>query len=384
MIPYGRQDIAEEDISAVVAALRSDLITQGPCVPQFETTVAAYCGAREAVAVNSATSALHIACLALDLGPGDILWTSPITFVASANAGLYCGAEVDFVDVDRRTYNMCPARLEEKLIAAKKAGRLPKVVMPVHLAGQSCDMAAIAKLAQTYGFRVIEDASHAIGGRYDGRPVGDCRHSDICVFSFHPVKIITTAEGGMAIANDPELARRMRLFRSHCVTREEEEMTGPSDGPWYYQQIGLGFNYRLTELQAALGLSQFARLDAYVDARHEIAARYDDLLAGLPLTLPHQPEWQRSALHLYPVVLHDGAPLDRRKLFEGLRAAGVGVNVHYIPVYRQPHHARPGLTPDQFPAAEAYYKGAISLPMFPKLTAEEQGEVVAALRALLG
>lgn len=383
MIPYGRQDITEEDISAVVAVLRSDLITQGPKVPEFENTLAAYCGARAAVAVNSATSALHIACLALDLGPGDLLWTSPITFVASANAGLYCGAEVDFVDVDPQTYNMCPMRLEEKLIAAKQAGRLPKIVMPVHLSGQSCDIAAIAKLAKTYGFRVIEDASHAIGGRYDGRPVGDCRYSDICVFSFHPVKIITSAEGGVATTNDAKLARQMQLLRSHCVTREDAEMTGPSDGPWYYQQVGLGFNYRMTELQGALGLSQFSRLDAYVDARHKLAARYGEILAGLPLALPHQPAWQRSALHLYPIVVHDDAPLDRRSLFEGLRAAGIGVNVHYIPVYRQPHHARPGRTPEQFPAAEAYYKGAISLPMFPTLTIAEQDQVASALKTLL-
>ena len=383
MIPYGRQDVTDADVAAVIAALKSDLITQGPAVPQFEACIASYCGVSEGIAVNSATSALHIACLALDLGPGDLMWTSPVTFVASANAALYCGADVDFVDVDARTYNLCADRLEQKLIEAEAAGRLPKIVMPVHLCGQSCDMRRIAALAGKYGFKVIEDASHAIGGRYDGAPVGDCRYSDICVFSFHPVKIITTAEGGLATTNDPDLAQKMRLFRSHCVTREEELMQGPSDGPWYYQQIGLGFNYRMTELHAALGLSQMGRLDAYIDARHVCARRYDEALADLPLTRPYQAPYQRSALHLYPIVLDGDAPKGRRETFEELRAAGIGVNVHYIPVYRQPHHAAPDRSPEMFPNAEAYYQGAISLPMFPTLTEADQQTTIDTVARIL-
>ncbi len=382
MIPYGRQDITSEDIAAVEAVLRSDFLTQGPAVPGFEQALAAYCGAARGVAMNSATSALHVACLALGLGPGDRLWTSPNTFVASANCGLYCGAEVDFVDTDPATYNMSVAALEARLVAAAAEGRLPKVVIPVHFAGQSCEMRAIHALGQQYGFRIIEDASHAVGATYLGEPVGNCRYSDITIFSFHPVKIITTAEGGMAMTNDPALAERMERLRSHGITRDPAAMAWDSEGPWYYQQVELGYNYRITDLQAALGHSQLARLDDYVARRHAIAARYDAALAGLPLTTPWQHPDSRSALHLYPIRLHDAAR--RREVFEALRAAGIGVNVHYIPVHTQPHYHRLGFRPGDFPEAERYYAGAISLPMFPTLTPAQQDEVVAALARVLG
>ena len=380
MIPYGRQDIRQEDIDAVVEVLRSDFLTQGPQVPLFEAAVAKAAGAAHAVAVNSATSALHIACLALGLGPGDWLWTSPITFVASANVGLLCGAEVDFVDVDPETANLCPRALAVKLARAKTEGRLPKVLIPVHMGGQSCDMAAIGALARDYGVRVIEDASHAIGASYLGRPVGDCRFSDITVFSFHPVKIVTTAEGGAATTQDAALARRMELFRSHGVTRDPALMEWESDGAWYYQQIELGLNYRMTEIQAALGRSQMQRLAEYVDRRNALADRYDAELAGLPLALPGRMAGARSSFHLYVIRV---AADRRRAVFDSLRAQGLGVNVHYIPVHTQPHYRRLGFQPGQFPASEAYYAGAISIPLYAGLTDAMQDQVIAALRRAL-
>lgn len=384
MIPYGRQDVTQADIDAVVAVLQSDFLTQGPAAPRFEAALAAYGGAAHAVAVNSATSALHVACLALDLGPGDWLWTSPITFVASANCGLYCGAKVDFVDIDPKTYNMDPAALERKLAAAEKEGRLPKVVVPVHLCGQSCDMEAIHGLGQRYGFRIVEDASHAVGGRYRGEAVGNCRYSDITVFSFHPVKIVTTAEGGAALTNDARLAQRMALLRSHGVTRDPALMTHAPDGPWYYQQVDLGFNYRMTDMQAALGLSQMARLDAYVARRREIAARYDAAFGDLPLTLPWQHPDSRSSFHLYVIRLRlDEIGTSHRAVFEALRAAGIGVNLHYIPVHTQPYYRSMGFAPGQFPQSERYYAEAISLPMFPTMTDDEQDRVVSALAETL-
>lgn len=385
MIPYGRQEITQADIDAVVGVLQSDFLTQGPKVPGFEQAVAEYCGARHALAVNSATSALHIACLALGLGPGDWLWTSPITFVASANCGLYCGARVDFVDIDPRTYNLCPQALERKLVQAEREGRLPKVIVPVHLCGQPCDMAAIHALAQRYGFKIIEDASHAIGGRYRGEPIGNGRYSDITVFSFHPVKIITTAEGGMVLTNDAELANKMALLRSHGITRDPAQMTHAPDGPWYYQQIELGFNYRMTELQAALGVSQIARLDDYVARRHALARRYDTLLDALPVTLPWQHPDGYSGLHLYVIRLQRSRiNKTHRDVFEALRDQGIGVNLHYIPVHTQPYYEQTGFKVGDFPEAERYYAEAISLPLYPTLRDEQQDAVVAALRKALG
>lgn len=381
MIPYGRQDISEADIQAVVDVLRSDFLTQGPSVPAFEQAVADYCGVQHAVAVNSATSALHIACLALDVGPGDWVWTSPITFVASANCALYCGAHVDFVDIDPRTYNLSVEKLADKLAQAARGDRLPKVVIPVHLCGQPCDMAGIHALSKQYGFKIVEDASHAIGGKYRGEPVGSGRYSDITVFSFHPVKIITTAEGGMAVTNDLQLSKRMQLLRSHGVTRDETEMTCVPEGPWYYQQIELGFNYRMTDLQAALGLSQLQRLDEFVTKRHAIARRYDQLLANLPITTPWQHPDSYSGLHLYVVRLNlSGTDRSHREVFERLRAAGIGVNLHYIPLYRQPYYKQFGFNAGYCAEAEQYYSEAISLPMYSGLTIEQQGEVVEALR----
>lgn len=380
MIPYGRQDITAQDIDAVTEVLRSDYLTQGPVVPRFENAVATRVEAKHALAVNSATSALHIACLALGLGPGDWLWTTPVTFVASSNCALYCGAQVDFVDIDPKTYNLCPKTLEQKLEQAEREGRLPKVVVAVHLCGQSCDMVAISELAQKYNFKVIEDASHAIGGAYAGRPIGSCRYSEITVFSFHPVKIITSAEGGVAVTNDPGLATKMDLLRSHGITRAPELMTKEPDGPWYYQQIDLGYNYRMTELQAALGLSQLDRLDAYVKRRHAIADRYYELLADLPVTTPWQAPNQYSGLHLYVIRLNlDSIGTTHRKVFEGLRERGVGVNLHYIPVYQQPYYADKVYGNGPFPESESYYREAISLPMFPLMTNEQQDFVVQCL-----
>ena len=380
MIPYGRQDISEADIRAVVDVLRSDFLTQGPAVPAFEKSVAAYCGARHAVAVNSATSALHIACLTLGVGKGDIVWTSPITFVASANCALYCGAQVDFVDIDPRTYNMSVERLAEKLAHAEKIGNLPKVVIPVHLCGQPCDMAGIHALSERYGFKIIEDASHAIGGKYRGEPIGNCHYSDITVFSFHPVKIITTGEGGMALTNDSQLARRMQLLRSHGITRDVNEMTHAPDGPWFYQQIDLGYNYRMTDLQAALGLSQMQRLDEFVTKRHSIAKRYDQLLADLLVITPWQHADSYSGLHLYVIRLKLKEIVStHRQVFEALRAAGIGVNLHYIPVHRQPYYEGLGFKAGHCPEAEQYYAEAISLPMYSGLTEAQQDKVIAAL-----
>lgn len=384
MIPYGRQDISQADIEAVLDVLKSDFLTQGPLVPRFEQRVAQHVGASHAVAVNSATSALHIACLALGLGPGDRLWTTPITFVASANCGLYCGATVDFVDIDPRTYNLCPQALARKLQQAEQEGTLPKVVVAVHLCGQPCEMQAIHALAQRYDFRIIEDASHAIGGKYRGEFIGNCRYSDITVFSFHPVKIITTAEGGMALTNDAELANKMALLRSHGITRDPAQMTHEADGPWYYQQIDLGFNYRMTELQAALGNSQMERLEAFVARRHQLASRYDDLLADLPVTTPWQHPDGYSGLHLYVIRLQlDKITRTHRQVFEALREQGIGVNLHYIPVHTQPYYQRMGFRKGDYPEAERYYAEAISLPMFQTMTEAQQDEVVSALKEAL-
>ena len=381
MIPYGRQDITQADVDAVVDVLKSDFLTQGPAVPGFEKCVADHVGAAHALALNSATSALHVACLALGLGPGDRLWTTPVTFVASANCALYCGAQVDFVDIDPRTYNLCPVALESKLVKASEQGLLPQVVVAVHLCGQPCDMKAIHALAEKYQFKIIEDASHAIGGKYNGAFIGSCEFSDITVFSFHPVKIITTAEGGMVLTNSDALASKMALLRSHGITRDPEQMTHESDGPWYYQQVDLGFNYRMTELQAALGISQMARLDQFVASRHRLARRYDQLLEALPVTTPWQHPDAYSGLHLYVIRLQlDAIGKTHRQVFEALRTLGIGVNLHYIPVHTQPYYQRMGFRPGDFPNAECYYREAISLPMFQTMTEAQQDEVVAALK----
>lgn len=384
MIPYGRQSISQDDIDAVVAVLRSDFLTQGPAVPQFEKVVADYCGVPHAIAVNSATSALHIACLALGVGQGDFVWTSPNTFVASANCGRYCGATIDFVDIDPVTYNLCPRQLAIKLEKAERDNKLPKVVIPVHFGGQPCDLAAIYALAERYGFKIIEDASHAIGARYRDSVIGDCRYSDIVVFSFHPVKIITTAEGGIATTKSPELAHRMRLFRSHGITRESSELKSADEGAWYYEQQCLGFNYRMTDMQAALGTSQFARLGEWIDRRHDIADYYDRELSGLPLILPLRRSGKRSALHLYVVQVDTRlTSLDRKTVFERLRRAQIGVNVHYIPVHTQPDFMELGFAKGDFPISEAYYERCLSLPMFSKLTQEQLEKVVQKVKAAL-
>lgn len=389
MIPYGKQSLSEDDIQAVVDVLRSDFITQGPKVPAFEKALAQYCGAQQGVAVNSATSALHLACLALGLGEGDWLWTTPISFVASANCGLYCGAKVDFVDIEPQTYNLSVTALEQKLITAKADKKLPKVVVPVHLCGQACDMQAIYALSQEYGFHIIEDASHAVGGKYKNEPIGNCRFSDITVFSFHPVKIITSAEGGMALTNQPNLAEKMQLLRSHGITRDPKLMTlgdnGEPDGEWYYQQIDLGFNYRMTELQAALGLSQLKQLDNFVTRRHGLVERYNQQLLGLPITLPYQLSESYSAFHLYVIRLQtDKLSSSHRDIFTQLRQEGIGVNLHYIPIHTQPYYQAMGFSQGEFPRAESYYKEAISLPLYPDLTMEDQDKVINTLKKILG
>jgi UDP-4-amino-4,6-dideoxy-N-acetyl-beta-L-altrosamine transaminase len=382
MIPYGRQTISEADIQAVADVLRSDFLTQGPAVPGFENSVVNYCGAQYALAVNSATSALHIACMALGVGKGDSVWTSPITFVASSNCALYCGASVDFVDIDPHTYNMSATCLADKLAQAEKTGCLPKVVIPVHLCGQSCDMEAIHRLSKQYGFKIIEDASHGIGGKYRGEPIGNGRYSDITVFSFHPVKIITAGEGGMVLTNDVQLAKRMKLLRSHGITSDAADMIPrPSEQLWFYQQIDLGFNYRMTDIHAALGLSQMQRLDEFVAMRHALAKRYDEMLRDFPVVIPWQHSDNYSAFHLYIIRLKlEQIGKTHRDVFETLRAAGIGVNLHYIPVYLQPYYQRLGFKSGYCPEAERYYAEIISLPMFPALTAAEQDQVVSALR----
>ncbi|MDX5991190.1 UDP-4-amino-4,6-dideoxy-N-acetyl-beta-L-altrosamine transaminase [Ectopseudomonas alcaliphila] len=384
MIPYGRQDITESDIKAVLDVLGSSHLTQGPAVPKFEQDIIRHSNAKYAIAVNSATSALHIACLAMGLGEGDWLWTTPNTFVASANCALYCGGRVDFVDINPLTYNLCPVALEQKLIKAEREGLLPKVVVPVHFAGQPCDMRSIHALSQKYGFKIIEDASHAIGGLYLNEPIGNCRYSDITVFSFHPVKIITSAEGGMAVTNSEKYAEKMALLRSHGITRTPSLMTKPMEGSWYYQQVDLGFNYRMTDLQAALGSSQMSRLLHYVARRHELANRYNKLLAELPLITPWQSKDGHSAYHLYVIRLKlDQIERNHGEVFEALRAREILVNLHYIPVHTQPYYQAMGFAVGDFPEAEKYYTEAISIPLFPALKESEQDYVVESLKELL-
>lgn len=384
MIPYGRQDLSQQDIDAVVETLKSDWLTTGPMVPKFEVAVAKFVGAGHAVAMNSATSALHAACSALGLGPGDWLWTVPNTFVASANCAIYCGAKVDFVDIDAKTLNMSVDALEERLKKAEVEGRLPKIIVPVHFAGRPCDMPAIKRLADRFGIKLIEDASHAIGARIGDEPVGSCRYSDVTVFSFHPVKIITTAEGGMALTNDAGLAKAMARFRSHGITRDRAEMHISDEGTWYYEQLSLGYNYRITDIQCALGLSQLNRLENFIRRREQIAARYQDALKGLPLILPEESKIFRSSWHLYAIQIDpDQTSLSRRSLFDGLRERGIGVNVHYIPVHLQPFYRALGFSVGQYPNAEQYYQRAISIPMYAGLTDSEVQQVIELVRSEL-
>lgn len=384
MIPYGRQNISDEDIQAVVDVLKSDFLTQGPVVPNFEQVLCEYTGVTHAVVTNNATSALHLACRALGLGEGDVLWTTPITFVASANCALYCGAEIDFVDINPDTFNLSIDALRLKLEQAEKENKLPKILVPVHLCGLPCDMQAIGKLSKKYGFSVIEDASHAIGGKYQDEPVGNCRYSDITVFSFHPVKIITTGEGGAALTNSHDLAKKMALLRSHGITRNPECMTHEPDGDWYYQQIELGYNYRMTDIQAALGLSQMTRLDKFVKRRHDIVTQYDDLLSGLPVSPQHHPAECYSATHLYVIRLKSKVlEKTHKQVFNELRESGIGVNLHYIPIHTQPYYQKLGFNTGDFPQAEKYYTETISLPMFPDLSQDEQSKVVMTLEAKL-
>lgn len=381
MIPYGRQSINDDDVEAVVEVLRSDFLTQGPMIERFEAAVAARCGVRHAVAVANGTAALHVGVIGLGLEPGGLLWTSPITFAASANCARYVGADVDFVDIDPDTLDMSVEALADKLAAAEKDGRLPDVVIPVHMGGASCDMAGIRALSERYGFKVLEDASHAIGGEYRDRPVGSCAYSDGATFSFHPVKIVTTGEGGMVVTNDDETAERARLFRTHGITRDPALMAGPSEGPWYYQQIELGYNYRITDIQSALGVSQLRRMDEFVARRNELAGLYREALDGLPVRWQEVPADVRSAYHLFVVRL-EGA--DRAEVYAAMREAGVGVNVHYIPVHLHPYYRALGFGPGDFPAAEAYYASAITLPLYPAMGDKDAGAVVQALRAALG
>ena len=383
MIPYSRQSISDQDIEAVVRVLRSDFLTQGDTVPAFEQALAKYIGTQYAVAVNSGTSALHIACRALGLSSGDVFWTSPISFAASANCALYCGAEVDFVDVSKDCPLMDVNTLEHKLTQARKSGRLPKVVMPVHFAGLSCDMEAIHFLATKYHFHVVEDACHALGGSFQGQRIGSCRYSDVTVFSFHPVKSITTGEGGAAVTKDASLFRTMRLLRTHGITKEQGEMTSATEEPWYYEQIALGYNYRMTDIQAALGKSQLMRIDELIHARHKLAVRYGEMLASHPLTpLPH-PRGCRSAHHLYPVCLGDSTPKTRLDIFKYLRQNGIGVNVHYIPIYAHPYYRNKGFSGKQYPSAQAYYNKTISLPLYPDMTKVQQDMVVETVARIL-
>lgn len=384
MIPYGRQSISDEDIQAVIDVLKSDYLTQGPAVNKFEKAIETACDAPFAVAVNSATSALHIGCMALGVGRGDLVWTSPTSFVASSNCALYCEADIDFVDIDPKTFNMCPDKLKAKLEVAKSNARLPKLVIPVHLTGQPCNMEAIHALGQEYGFAIMEDASHCIGGKYKNAPIGACEYSDICVFSFHPVKIVTTAEGGVCTTRDPELAQKLQMLRTHGITRDTDLMTEESHGPWYYQQTMLGYNYRMTELQAALGVSQMTRVHDFVARRHELAARYADLLKDLPLDMPYQAPDSYSGYHLYVIQPHfDKLSKTHREVFEELRAAGLGVNLHYIPIHTQPYYRDLGFTDGDFPNAEDYYAKSISIPLYHAMTDDQQDEVTAILKRVL-
>ena len=379
-IPYGHQQISDSDIEAVVKVLRSDWLTQGPQVPTFEKILAKKVGANHAVAVNSATSALHLACLALGLSSGDCLWTVPNTFVASANCGRYCGAEVDFVDINPKTWNINVDHLQEKLEIASKKGLLPKIVVPVHFSGQPTEQERIWSLGQKYGFKVVEDASHSIGAKRNGEPVGSCRWSDITVFSFHPVKIITTGEGGMALTNDQKLNNRMKRLREHGINRDPKLMKNPPDGPWYYEQLDLGYNYRMSDIQAALGLSQLNHLEDFVSIRNKLAQLYDKQFLKLPLQLQIIPKNNYSSRHLYVIRIESRNHL---RVFKELKKKGIGVNLHYRPVHLQPYYLQLGFEIGNFPEAEAYGREAISLPLFPSMSQEQQFRVISSIKELI-
>lgn len=379
MIPYGRQDITQDDIDAVVDILTSDFLTQGPAVPAFEARLCDVTGSKYASAVNSATSALHISCLALGLGQGDRLWTVPNSFVASANCGIYCGAMVDFVDIDPVTLNICVTALETKLEQASKVGKLPKILVVVHFGGEPCDLAKIHELSGKYGFRIIEDASHAVGASYKGQPVGNCRYSDVTIFSFHPVKIVTSGEGGAVLTNCSELDQELKLLRSHGITRDPNLMQNPNNAVWYYEQIKLGFNYRMTDIHAALGTSQLSRLSEYISKRHEFAEVYDRELSGSNVQLPFRNANHISALHLYVIQVNEE---NRHTIFNSLRENGIGVNLHYIPIHTQPYYQAMGFRWGDYPNAETYSKRAISLPMYATLQQEQQHFVIESLKLL--
>lgn len=383
-IPYGHQNISEDDINEVAKVLRSDWLTQGPTVERFEKSVAEYCKSSYGVATCNATAALHLACRALDVKVGDTVWTSPNTFVASANCALYCGANIDFVDIDPVSYNMSVEDLKNKLENAAKNNKLPKVVIPVHFAGQSCDMRAIKALAEKYNFRIIEDASHAIGGEYLNKKIGNCIYSDITIFSFHPVKIITTGEGGMALTNDKNLYKKLKLLVTHGITKKPDEMENEYQGPWYTEQQDLGYNYRLTDFQCALGLSQLKHLDEFVAKRHELAKRYDEKLAKLPLVLPKQNSDCYSAYHLYVILLHlEKIAKTKKQIVTELREAGIGAMVHYIPVHTHPYYQKLGFKPGDFPKSEEYYKRAITIPLYPTLAQKDQDFVIGTLYGIV-
>ena len=380
-IPYGKQEVTEKDIKEVIEVLNSDFLTQGKKIEEFENNICKIVGSKFSVSVNSATSALHLSCLALGLGKKDLLWTSPISFVASANAAIYCGADVDFVDIDPKTYNMCPKLLEEKLIQSKKIGRLPKIVMPVHLCGQSCEMEKIYALSKKYNFSIIEDASHALGGSYNNHLIGCCKYSDITVFSFHPVKIITTGEGGAAVTNSENLSKKIKLLRSHGITKDKNNFQDKSQGSWFYEQKYLGYNYRLTDIQAALGNSQLKRLHKYITKRHKIAKIYNEELNDLPIQTPFQNSKTYSSYHLYPIkILFKKTHLNRKHIFNHLIKNNIGVNIHYIPIYHQPFYKKLGFVKGYLPNSENYYNSAISLPIFPTLKLSQQTKVIKSLK----
>jgi UDP-4-amino-4,6-dideoxy-N-acetyl-beta-L-altrosamine transaminase len=383
-LPYGSHLITEQDIAAVTSALLSPQITQGPLVPQFESEVASLIECQYAVAFNSATSALHVACLALDLCPGDWLWTSPTTFVASANCALYCGANIDFVDIDIRSGLMDTALLEHKLKIAKSQNKLPKIIIPVHLSGTSCDMQKISSLSSEYGFSVIEDASHAIGASYRSQPVGSCLYSDICIFSFHPVKIITTAEGGLASTNSSILHRRMQELRSHGITKDTSKFINKNSPPWAYEQQYLGMNYRLSELHAALGISQLSRLSNIVDRRNELLVRYKQSLSDLPLTFLEIPTDCRSSVHLCIVRFDDELPATQLNFYNYFHQNNIGVQVHYTPVHLQPYYQSLGFKSGDFPNSERYAQSSMSLPLYPSISDSDFLRVVKLTREFFG